>query len=233
MAQVTRAASKAKFETADEPSAADFIDLHDSVFFPAEDALPVKNAAPNKMQWMKLGGFPGIFEPINVNFSDASTTHTTVDGSCRCILAYLPEAATLTGIKYFLTNTPSFTADNNNKFGIYTINTSTLLATLAASSTNDGTHFTGSSNTVKTIPFTSTYAASAGWYLISYLWNSSATSTAPQMAGAAQAEIGNNGDWFANGLAFAYSVTGQTDMPATIDLTSVAKTNHRQYLLVY
>jgi hypothetical protein len=187
----------------------------------------------NEFEHANLLGFTAIMEPLNIGFRDVIGTHAVADGSCRCTLSYLPKDTTLTGMKYFLTSAGAITGDNNNKFGIYTVNTSTLQATRVAQSTNDETHFEGTANTVKTIPFTSTYAATQGWYLMCYLYNVSSAAVAPVFAGGTQTELFNNAFWFANGLTTNYSVTAQTDLPTTIDLTTVAKTQHKQYVVAY
>jgi hypothetical protein len=187
----------------------------------------------NEFEHANLIGFGAIMEPLNVGFRDVNTSHSTVDGSCRCTLSYLPRDTTITGLRYFLTTAGAITGENNNKFAIYTVNTTTLLATLAASSANDETYFEGSANTLETVPFTSPYSATRGWYLMCYLYNISAAAVAPVFAAGTQHDIFNNAFWFSNGLTTNYSVPTQTDIPATIDLTTAAKTNHRQYIVAY
>jgi hypothetical protein len=188
---------------------------------------------PNDFRNAKGLGLKIIAEPLAVGFRDVRSTHSMVDGSCRCTIAYYAKDTTLTGLGYLLTNTPSITADNNNKFALFSVNVGALTAARVAESTNSAAHFTGTGATIKEIPFTAPYAATAGYYLHCYLYNVSAAATPPIFGGATQSELFNNSLMFSTGITTNYSISGQTDMPTTIDLSTASKTNHAQYVWSY
>jgi hypothetical protein len=190
--------------------------------------------SPNSFNNAKGLGFGVIMEPLAVPFTSVNTTHSVVDGSCRCTMSYLAKDTTLTGMKYFLVSAGAITGDNNNKFGIYSVNTGTGLATRVAQSASDETFFESAAGLeMKTIPFSSPYSATQGYYLMCYLYNVSAAAVPPTFAAGTQSDIFNNTSWFSTGLTTNYSVTAQTDLPTSIDLTTAAKTNHKQYVTTY
>ena len=132
----------------------------------------------------------------------------------------LPVAATLTGIILAFSAQGVFTADNNNKVGLYTNNGTTL--TRVAQSTNDGNIWKVATNSSAKTAFTSTYAAAAGSYWLAYLYNSSAQTTAPALPGKFPGSNGVGSALLAatdisvmNGRFPGGYLDGQTDLPST------------------
>jgi hypothetical protein len=108
----------------------------------------------------------------------ASLTATSLGtGVGRYLSYYLPQAATITGVKFFQPNQGVYTGNNYNGVGLYSYSGGTL--TLVASTTNDTEFWKGTSATWITKPFSSTYSASSGVYYLFALYNSSAQTTAP------------------------------------------------------
>jgi len=92
-------------------------------------------------------------------------------------LIYIPVATTLTGVKWKQVTAGVYTANNYNGVGLYSISGGTL--TLVASSTDDGNIWKATSSTIGSKAFSSTYAASAGVYMVVALHSSSANTTSP------------------------------------------------------
>lgn len=116
-------------------------------------------------------------EPIAGNLANIEASQSLATGRMFLISAYLPVAATLTGIKWWQTTQGNYTASDYNGVGLYTYAGGTL--TLVASSTNDGDIWKAASNSWQAKAFSATYAAAAGIYFIALVWNRSAQTTAP------------------------------------------------------
>lgn len=129
----------------------------------------------------ELLGSPIVAETFNLPLVMANTSTALVDNTVRFVAVYLDRAKTLTGIKVYSVTAGSYTGDNNNRVGLYTYSGGTL--TLVASSTNSASLWTATANTVQTIAFSSTYAAQPGLYFVGLLYNQSAQTTAPSLAG--------------------------------------------------
>lgn len=104
---------------------------------------------------------------------------TLSDGIIYLVPVSLRKAATLTGVRVVMHTQGAYTADNENRIGLFTQSGSTY--TLVASSTNNGALWTAVANGLVTIPFSSTYAATAGTYWIGVMYNSSAETTGPRI----------------------------------------------------
>ena len=116
---------------------------------------------------------------------------------------YIPKSVTITGVRWWQTTNGSFTANNYNGVGLYSISSGTL--TLVASSTNDGNCWQQGTQW-QSKAFSSTYAASAGVYYIAAMYSQSAVTTAPQ-------------------LGHVGSASGTYNATSTFDLTNSQKTN--------
>lgn len=149
-----------------------------------------------------------------------TTSQSLTDGQLELIAVYLPLAKTVTGVKWYQHTAGSFTADNNNKVGLYSFSGGTL--TLQASSNTDGNLWQPSSNTINNKAFASTYDAAVGLYFIGLLANWSSASTAPALGAAtALANTALPGLDFANSTKFTGKVTSQTDLPSSQAMSGV------------
>ena len=127
------------------------------------------------------GGSPWLAQTLDLPLINAGTSTALVDNTVRFVPVWLLTAATLTGIRVYVRTAGSYTGDNNNRVGLYSYSGGTL--TLVASSTNSSSLWTSSANAFQTIAFSSTYNASAGLYFVGLLYNNSAQTTAPTLAG--------------------------------------------------
>lgn len=158
-----------------------------------------------------------VDEFFNGNFGG----NPIVDGRLYLMAMYLPVASSITGMRLCVGTAGNFTADNNNKVGLYTSNGTTL--TKVAESANDSTIWSTASD-FKSVPFTAPYAASVGLLYGAFLYNSSAQTSAPELYGmqissavrtAIQLAAKTNNEFRMGYLA------SQTDLPSSITMSAV------------
>jgi len=156
------------------------------------------------------------------NLANVTSGASLTSSSMRLIAVYLAKAATLTGIKWMQTVIGNYTANNENRVGLYTYSAGVL--TLVASSADDGNLWkTASSGTMGSKAFSSTYVASAGLYFIGLLWNSSSTVAAPQIGiGANLGAVVNTSD-FTNSGRISCSIT-TTTLSSSVTLSATSAT---------
>lgn len=131
------------------------------------------------------------------------------------VAVYLNTSQTLTGVKWWQGALGSYTANNENRVGLYSYSGGTL--TLVASSTNDGNLWqTAASASMGSKAFSSTYAAAAGLYYVAFLYCRSAAVTVPQIGLCANIQNANIQalDFTNSAKIWAYK-TGVTALPAT------------------
>lgn len=157
---------------------------------------------------------------------------TMVDAQAWFFPVYLPTAATITGIKFFQITQGSYTADQNNYVALYTYSAGTM--TQVAISTNNGNVWKGTTGTMVSVPFTSTYAAAAGVYYIGYLWNASATTTAP-IIGCNISTITSAGVEFdfTNSAKLSCLISAQTALTTPITISTLSRTSTRPWGALY
>jgi hypothetical protein len=140
-------------------------------------------------EWMQTQGLQALGSTIKgtnlsvPNIQSMNLAGSLTSGTSRVIAYYLPQSVTLTGVKFNISTSGVYTANNYNGIGLYSYSGGTC--TLVASTTNDNNCWVGSSNTWQTRTFSSTYSASAGIYYLVLCYNSSAQTTAPQINSAA------------------------------------------------
>jgi hypothetical protein len=179
--------------------------------------------AASRSSWLAIypllgGGILG--ETLGLSMADIGTAQALSDAQIYWCAVYLPNAATLTGVKWFQTVNGSYTADQNNVIGLYSYSAGTL--TQVATTGNDGNLWQqGIAMGVASKPFTATYAAAAGLYFIAALYNNSAQTTAPT--------IGRGGNLVNAGVAAldftnsakAYGImNAQTNIPSPTQVMS-------------
>lgn len=158
---------------------------------------------------------------------------TLASQTFRIIAVYLPQAATLTGVKWYQATQGSYTGNNENRIGLYTYSGGTL--TLVASTTNDATLWsTAATNTVGNKAFSSTYAASAGLFFVGLLYSQSAQTTAPvlgnlpNLGNAAVASFD-----FTNSAKVAGTLASQTTLPTSQAMSGITASNGVPYVGLY
>ncbi len=144
----------------------------------------------------------------------AQTAFTPTDARVQFSAVWLPEDATLTGVSFLTRVQGNFTGDNNNKIGLYSYSGGTL--TRVAQSANDENIWKSAAGTWTEVPFSSTYAATAGLYFVASLYNQSAQTTAPVIAGmAAFSFVGSSSLDLTNSAKIACFLNSQTDLPSS------------------
>jgi hypothetical protein len=115
-----------------------------------------------------------------VGFSDLFVGSTALtDGYFYTQLTEVLDTVTVTGVKFMQGTQGSYTADNTNAVSLWSFNGTTW--TKIAEGANTGTLFSTVSNNVVTAPFTGTLTVNPGLYQIMWIWNASATTTAPMI----------------------------------------------------
>lgn len=164
---------------------------------------------------------------------EISNSGALSDAQCRFVPVYLKTAQTITGVKWYQKVIGSYTADNNNKVGLYSYSGGTL--TLVASSTDDGNLWqTASSETFGTKAFSSTYDAAAGLYFVALLYNTSAQTTAPSIGtGPNLTNAGANLFDFTNSAVLLPNLGSQTDLQASFTMSSAISHTARFWVALY
>lgn len=118
-------------------------------------------------------GLPvGAAQPMTTNKALADNT-----GYWQAFTLHV--ADTITGVQFIQRTQGGYTAADSNCFALYTVSGATY--TRVAMSANNGDLWKGSSYSLQTVPFTSTYVAPAGNYMIFFSYNQSAETTAPNI----------------------------------------------------
>lgn len=168
---------------------------------------------------------------VNINssqtLSDARATYVLLDP--------MPGGLTITGVKFWQVTQGNYTADNNNKVGIYSYSGGTL--TLVASCADDGNLWKGASSTWVTKAFSSTFVTVANTaYFVAALYNQSAVVQNP-IIGASSTLAGTvlaltSFDFTNSARAVGYVVT-QNDLPATQAMSGFTALGNLPYFAVY
>ena len=153
-----------------------------------------------------------IGESIGTTMANISSSIALNDNQVRYVAVYLPQATTVTGVKWYMDTQGSYTADQNNYIALYSYSGGTM--TQVAISTNDGNLWKATANTFVTTAFATPYAAAAGVYYVGMLYNSSAQTTAPKVGNAVSSSTNVNAFDFTNSAKLNSTLTGQNSMPS-------------------
>lgn len=165
--------------------------------------------------------------PIQYATSDSAI----LDGRFRFSAIRLAQGATLTGIRCFPTVTGDYTGDNNNRAGLYSYSSGTI--TLVASCSNNANLWKSTAGALQSIPFSATYDAQAGFYIVGMVYNNSAQVTAPSFAGITVVNAGIASLDFTNSAKMFGLMTGQTDLPASQAMSGVTATSFNTWFALY
>lgn len=190
-------------------------------------------SADNTLLAYQALGSPVLAETVGQKLAYSNVSTNMVDGQIKFTAVYLPKAATLTGIKVYVRVLGNYTGDNNNRVGLYSYSGGVL--TLVASSTNSATLWTSAANAIQTIPFSSTYAASAGIYYVGFLYNQSAQTTAPALASGVALNnlvMGSTALGFTNS-AKLYGTANGTDLTTPINMTAITSSVIPSWVSLY
>lgn len=114
------------------------------------------------------------YKPHEINDSSFSFTDNFIYFRSICI----PKSCTVTGAVFYQGTQGNYTGDNNNYIFLYKVLNNGALVKVAGSS-NNANLWKGTANTYVSEAFASTYPASPGMYMLGFLYNQSAQTTAP------------------------------------------------------
>lgn len=159
-----------------------------------------------------------------------SVTIALIDGRCQLVACFLKKPGTVTGVKFIQLTQGNYTADNNNRIGLYTVSAGVL--TLVASSANNGDLWKGAAGTI-TVPFNVPYVATAGVYYVGYIYNYSAQVTTPVIAGTTQVSVGGLNMDLANSNILAGYKAGTDIVASTTPMSDFAANYVPGFFLLY
>ena len=207
---------------------ADGWQLRDSIYFESEVDSKISTTGFLK----KYGSTVKTASVIAVIYSTSSATL-----SDNTLLLYALEiqliSITCTSVRFFQWTAGSYTADQNNRIGLYKLVGTTY--TLVASIANDANLWVNTSGSVVTKTFDTPYVAPANEQLyIGFLYNNSAQTTAPLIQGVNSnaVEWFNNTMWGTTNLLVAQKGT-VNDLPTSFDSSTTARFNTIPMLLIF
>lgn len=169
--------------------------------------------------------------PYPIANASAATGLALTSGGIYLVPCWIPNAMTLTGVRYWQSVQGDYTANNENKVGLYTFSAGTL--TLVASSTNDGDLWKGAAVAFKSKDFSSTYPASAGLYFIAALYSRSAVVTGPRIGTANTNGYDSNAIHLGETYFISSVKTGVSSLTTPIDITTALTNQVIPWLAVY
>jgi len=155
------------------------------------------------------------------------------DGTLGFIAVTISSSSTITGVMWAQNTAGVYTADNYNGVGLYSYSNGTL--TKIAESTNDGNIWKGGSGTIQTKNFSAPVNVIAGIYFVAFLYNSSAQTTSPSLAGqATNAFIAAMFSLdFTNNAKLRGAVSSQSTLPTTQVMSGVTAVTTYPWVAVY
>lgn len=189
----------------------------------ATDDIAVMALLGSSYKAMTLGVAVGELT-ATIAFSDAQIRFTPV---------YLKTAQTITGVSWYQKVQGNYTADNNNKVGLYSYSGGTL--TLVASCADDSALWsTAASESFGTKAFSSPYNASAGIYFVGLLYNQSSQTTAPSIGGAPNpTNLAVASYDFTNSAKLFSFVGTKTDLDSSIAMSALTAVASRPWVALY
>jgi hypothetical protein len=179
-----------------------------------------------------LGGAV-LAESVGISVMNVTNISTTlIDNSTKFVAVYLPQSATITGVKWFQVVQGSYTSDQYNGVGLYTYSGGNM--TLVASSADDGTIWKASANTWNNKAFSGTYSASPGLYFVGLIYNNSAQTTAPTLgSGNVLSNVAVNAMDFTNSAKMQSTVTSTNSLPSPQAMSGTTGTTSQTYIALY
>lgn len=163
-------------------------------------------------------------------FADFSlgTGNNLADSRQYFTIFRITESTPITGVKFALSVQGVYTADNVNSIALYKVNGTSW--DKVAETANNGDLWKATSATLTTVPFTTNYSASPGWYFVAHIYNSSAQTTAPAMY---SMEVYQ--PWFCDigTVKLSSYLAAQTSHAATITNASVTRNNIPYFFILY
>ena len=162
---------------------------------------------------------------------DASTTTALQDSDMFVVAIYLPKDTTLTGVRFSLGTQGDYTADGNNRIGLYKVSGTT--ATLVASTTNDPDTWKGAQYAWTDHAFSSPYEATKGGYYIGCLYNYSAQTAAPAIYSGEPITLMNQSSFMGNSVRLRGFITDKSDLPSSFSMTGFSSNTSSPMIILY
>ena len=181
------------------------------------------NVDANKVTQSYLGG--GCLVSDIQGFLTSASGNPLNNQQIIFIAKPLLKNETISGFKFRIQISGVFVGNNNNKAGAYELNPATGLLTKRAESANDQTIWKQSTAILNTVSFVTPYAFTAGVIYFAFLYCRSSQTTAPSILRASASSpdqyAGVSLD-FPNSIKLYGSLSSQTDLPATVNMSSIA-----------
>ena len=170
--------------------------------------------------------------PLGESGMMPTTVLTLIDRQEYMVVVYLPKAATVTGAKWIQGTQGNYTANNYNGITLSSYSGGTI--TRIDSTTNDGTIWKATANTMSSKAFTTTHSLSPGIYIIEILWCRSANTTTPTIAAYPTLQSnGSNTLDFTNSAKLNGIVSTQTFLPQTRLMSAITSNNQIPAIYLY
>jgi hypothetical protein len=181
---------------------------------------------------LKSLGLSIIAESFGRSRSHVTTAVGLADNQVWWAPIILGSAQTITGIGFLQGVQGVYTADGENRLGLYTLSGGTF--TRVALTANDGNLWKGTAQTEQRAALTTPYSAAAGVYWVVGIYCQSAQTTAPSVG--AYPGLGNaiySSTGLTGGARTAGFISGQTSLAATYTGATVTNTANQIYFFVY
>jgi hypothetical protein len=172
-------------------------------------------------------------ETVNASYFNSGSGVTMTDARISFMAVYLSNGATITGVKFQQDSSGTYTADNENRIGLYTYNSSTGELTLVASSANNGDLWKGVQREIQTVPFTTPYVAAEGLYFVGLIYNTSAATRTPRLLANSNDADYLNTLGFTNNAGFGLAASSQTTLGSSYNSNSLAQIASRFWVGLY
>lgn len=179
-------------------------------------------------QFMK--DFTG-FEAWTEDPMKTSVVTTIADGTIYLAPAYLDHQASVQTMYALQATQGNYTADNNNKMGIYGFNADTDNFTKFAETANTGTLWKNTDNTSIQVALTADVFLMPGWYFLAMLFNcSGAPIVNPSVYGITGGSTGAQN--IMQNLR-AFQLAAQADLPNSFNLSSTTVNGTQRWMGMY
>jgi len=197
----------------------------------AADAASADNVRTPSVAALVTLGSTIKAEPLWGGFSNVTGASLGLTNQ-RLLLSpvFIHEPFIITGIKWIQVATGSYTPNNYNGVGLYSLSAGTL--TNIASSSNAGTTWsTFGANSMGSASFGSTVTINAGLYYIGILWSRSAVTTIPTIGTAANTNT-LTFDFTNSSKGFCFT-DANTSMPSSVAMSAATPAAQTPYLVLF
>ena len=177
-------------------------------------------------------GTPIQAQTLGATASEITVSSALTSGRVYAVAVYIPASTTLTGLRWYQAVQGSYTGNNTNGVALYSVSPLGVLNMVTASTNTSSTWSAASVNTYGSTSFAGTYAASAGLYYASFLYNASAQTTPPSL-GSTPALVNLGVNTFGVSSRFLTGYIAGTAFPASSAASSFTTTTVPFWIGVY